>query len=119
MMILMTVGAGTCSLPKFPAAVNIFCANGLKNNFRRGRAPSPGTTGGAIFLIAFNIKLLLGQNETQSLLDVRVIFLIFPDQIFSNFSLGGHFVFQGIELCAKRINNQKKTVNPMVWRLLL
>ena len=29
MMILMMVGAGTCILPKFPAAaVNIFCANG-------------------------------------------------------------------------------------------
>ena len=29
MMILMAVCAGTCSLPKFPAAaVNIFCANG-------------------------------------------------------------------------------------------
>ena len=29
MMILMTVGAGTCILPKFlAAAVNIFCANG-------------------------------------------------------------------------------------------
>ena len=28
MMILMMVGAGTCILPKFPAAaVNIFCAN--------------------------------------------------------------------------------------------
>ena len=32
MMMLMTVGAGTCILPKFPAAaVNIFCANGFKN----------------------------------------------------------------------------------------
>ena len=44
------------------------------------------------------------------------MFLIFFDQIFSDVFGGVIFYFLGIQLCAQRTNNQKKTVNPMVWR---
>ena len=50
MMILLTVGEGTCILPKFPAAaVNIFCANGFKKNSAGAEHRHLAPRGGGIF----------------------------------------------------------------------
>ena len=45
----------------------------------------------------------------------RLSYVFRPD-VFRILFFGVIVVFEGIELCAQRIKNQKQIVNPMVWR---